>query len=279
LGERVSVWRKAESGYTFTKAQGKAIEKQKEWTADPNCRAIGEGAFQNNNKLRRVILPEHVKEVGAQSFENTALRNVEMQGIVFVRKEAFSNCTRLSQVHIPGTANFIGKRAFAQCRRLEQVQFERGSLYQEIKTETFAGCSHLNSIVLPDGITRIERRAFYKCTALEEMKFPTGLKEIGMEAFYQTALKELILPEGLVRIGDSAFLKCNQLEYVQIPDHVKVIEKWAFHGCNRLKVLEIPGDPVEIGPWVINKAARIRCRKGGKVDGYCRKSGFQVEYL
>lgn len=278
MGGRVSVWR-AESGNTFTKSQDKEIGRQKEWTADQGCRVIGEGAFKNNTKLRSVILPEHVKEVGVKSFENTSLRNVEMKGIVSVRKEAFYNCTRLSQVRIPRTANFIGKRAFAQCRRLEQVQIERGSVCREIKPETFAGCSNLNSVNIPDGITRIERRAFYKCTALEEMKFPAGLKEIGTEAFYQTALKELTLPEGLVKIGDSAFLKCNQLEYVCIPESVKVIEKWAFHGCNRLKILEIPGDPVKIGPWIINRSAKIRCRKGGIADAYCQESGFQVEYI
>ena len=82
-----------------------------------------------------------------------------------------------------------------------------------------------------------------------------------------------------MKIGDSAFLKCNKLEYVKVPSTVKTIEKWAFHGCNRLKFLEIAHDPEEIGPWVINRSAKIRCHKGGSVEKYCRDAGFETEYI
>ena len=44
-------------------------------------------------------------------------------------------------------------------------------------------------------------------------------------------------------------------------------------------VLEIRHDPEYIGPWIINKAAKIRCYQGSKVDVYCQESGFEVEYL
>ena len=42
-----------------------------------------------------------------------------------------------------------------------------------------------------------------------------------------------------------------------------------FHGCSRLKVLEIRHNPEYIGEWIINRAARIRCYQGSKVDKYC----------
>lgn len=47
----------------------------------------------------------------------------------------------------------------------------------------------------------------------------------------------------------------------------------------RLKVLEIRHDPEYIGEWIINRAARIRCYQGSKVDRYCQESGFTVEYI
>lgn len=274
----ISVWR-AETGRTVRRMDLGDAGREKEWRADRLCRVIGEGAFRNNTKVRRVILPENVREIGIQSFGNASLRLVDMQRVETIRKEAFYNCAHLNRLYIPKSVSFIGKKAFARCRRLEQVRLERGSACREIKQETFAECSSLSEVFLPNTISRISEKAFYKCTALKEIKLPAGLREIGREAFYQTGLTELILPEKLLRIGDSAFLKCNQLEYVRIPESVKFIEKWAFHGCNRLKVLEIAHDPEEIGPWIINRSARIRCRKGGAVERYCREAGFQMEYL
>ena len=73
--------------------------------------------------------------------------------------------------------------------------------------------------------------------------------------------------------------KCTQLTEVRLPTHIRRIEKWVFHGCSRLQVLEIRHDPEYIGEWIINKAARIRCYRGSKVDMYCQESGFTVEYL
>lgn len=106
-----------------------------------------------------------------------------------------------------------------------------------------------------------------------------ALRKIGSQAFYQTALKELELPDGLREIGDSAFLKCNNLESVKIPESVKRIGKWAFHGCHRLKVVEIAHEPEFIGDWIVNKSTVIRCRKDSKVEAYCKKFEFAVEYI
>ena len=274
----VSLWKAYEKD-TLDKVQGKNNGNIKELVADSHYRKIGERAFKNNTKLRRVILPENVVEIGAQSFYNTMLREVELKGTILIRKEAFYNCTKLKQVKLPKTTNFIGNRAFAQCKSLERMEIDVGSICREVKAEAFSGCVNLKHIALPATLERIERRAFYKCTALEQIVLPERLREIGAEAFYQNALTSLELPEGLIKIGDSAFLKCNSLQYAKILSTVKVIEKWAFHGCNRLKVLEIGHDPEEIGPWVINRSAKIRCKKGGAVEKYCRDSGFETEYI
>ncbi len=276
--QKVSVW-KAEEERTLSWKQGMGKEKIKQWTATEQYRKIGEGAFKNNTKLKSVVLPEHVKEIGIQSFYNTALREIQIDGIVRIGKEAFGNCSRLQQMKLPETIQYMGKRAFVQCRKLEFIEFAPNALCSEIRTETFLECNSLKEILLPEKLQKIGNRAFYKCLALEDISFPAGLTEIGMEAFYQTGLKDLKFSPNLVKIGEKAFFKCNQLEHVIIPEHVKVIEKWVFHGCNRLKLLEISGEPEQIGPWIINRSARIRCKKGGTVDRYCQESGFEVEYI
>lgn len=78
-------------------------------------------------------------EIGAQSFYNTMLREVELKGTILIRKEAFYNCTKLKQVKLPKTTNFIGNRAFAQCKSLERMEIDVGSICREVKAEAFPG--------------------------------------------------------------------------------------------------------------------------------------------
>ena len=68
-------------------------------------------------------------------------------------------------------------------------------------------------------------------------------------------------------------------EEVSIPEKYQIIAAEAFKGNPKMKSLEIRHDPEYIGPWNINKAAKIRCYQGSKVDAYCQESGFEVEYL
>ena len=89
----------------------------------------------------------------------------------------------------------------------------------------------------------------------------------------------MLLPTTLSVIKDSAFLKCRKLKYIRIPDNVKVIEKWAFHGCSGLQV-ELRHDPEVLGEWIFNKNGTIvRCRKGSRVDAYCKEYDLVREYI
>lgn len=273
----VSVWRAEEKEVFF--AADQSNRKMKDWTAGKEYKKIGDGVFKNNTRLRQVTLPANIENIGIQSFYNTRIQRADILGAQVIGREAFCSCAKLESIRLPETVTHIGRRAFAQCRRMESAELEAASICGRIKEETFAECASLKSIVLPKGLRYIEKRAFYKCTSLEDIVLPEALRAIGTEAFYQTALKEVKLPQKLERIGDSAFLKCNQLRYVKIPESVKAIEKWAFHGCNRLQVLEILHEPEEIGAWIINKSAVIRCRKGSSVEKYCIDSGFRTELV
>lgn len=275
---QVLTW-KAEEKDIFSRDLGKRV-KEKELVLDSNYRKIADEALKNNIRIKSVVIREPVSEVGIQSFYNcTALRDLSLGKIRNIRKEAFSGCVRLREVHLPRELDHLGRAAFSRCKRLENLRFSAGMRCIAIPDESFFGCETISKCRIPDTVRTIGNRAFYKCNSLMMLELPAGIERIGKEAFYQTGLSELNLPTGLKEIGDSAFLKCNQLEYVRIPKSVKRIEKWAFHGCNRLKVLEITHDPEFIGEWIINRSAAVRCVKGSKVDIYCKKAGFTVEYI
>lgn len=275
---QILTW-KAKEKNVFTRAQGKKV-REKELVLASDCRKIEDEALMNNVKIKRVQIPSSVTEVGKQSFANcTALNELCFDNIERIKQEAFSCCIRVRKAEFSKKLQYIGKGAFFRCKKLETATFPESVTCVYLAEEVFYGCESLKEIKIPKSVQEIKSRAFYKCLNLEKVEFPLALRKIGSQAFYQTALKELELLDGLREIGDSAFLKCNNLESVKIPESVKRIGKWAFHGCHRLKVVEIAHEPEFIGDWIVNKSTVIRCRKDSKVEAYCKKFEFAVEYI
>lgn len=230
--------------------------KEKNLAIDNSYHCIDEYAFRNNIKIRRLILDKNISEICKEAFSNcTAMKSIEMPGVRVIGRGAFEGCVRLGGAELTESLEQLGEAAFMGCKRLKNVQINEKSGCKIIPADIFYDCQQLSYIALPVNTKAIHERAFYNCS-----------------------FTDLKLPQGLERIGDSAFLKCRRLEYVKIPASVRKIEKWAFHGCDRLKVLEFTEDPEYIGDWVVNRSTVIRCRKGSKVDEYCEKFGFKTEY-
>lgn len=124
----------------------------------------------NQEKPYRIVLPE---------------------GLLQIRKYAFLNCTRLTDIILPKTLEEIGEGAFK-------------------------GCASLQQVVLPEGITCIPRGALFSCTALTSVTIPESVQEIWWEAFGDcTSLKELNLP-GNVRNIQKSYWYCANYEEIEV---------------------------------------------------------------
>lgn len=243
----------------------------------PEYQILGQDAFKNNIRLRRVFL-SGIREIDVQAFYAcTSLRQAEYPKAQVIRKQAFGGCSHLKRAELPEGLFKMEREAFAGCRRLDMVSFGGNRKIREIPRRTFYECLGLARLELPPELLEIGEEAFYKCESLKTVRLPKTLKKIGRRAFYQCGFLELKLPEELLEIGESAFLKCRDLEYIFIPETVHTIGKWAFHGCTRLKVLEIAHDPPEIGAWITNKNCTIRCPRGSRMEEYARHYGMSLE--
>lgn len=271
--------RKGNGEKTFTVPEGrkfsdKVLDIGSQYTEVENM------ALKNKIRLKTALLAPGIRSVGIQSFSGcTSMHTVSFGKLEKIQREAFLGCTRLKEVQIPGSVSYLGEGAFRDCKRLEEVSFHQSAAITVIKKETFQGCAGLKRLSLPWRLLRIEERGFYRCQSLEQIHLGEFLESIGREAFYFNGFKRLELPENLRILGDSAFFKSMQLEYVRIPPSVTRIGKWVFHGSNRLKILEIGHDPEVIGDWITNKSTVIRCRKGSRMEEYCRKLEIQTEWL
>lgn len=150
---------------------------------------IGEGAFEGNTVLSKVILPD---------------------SITFVGSSAFAECEGLESVTLSKNLSGIESYLFCDCPALREILLPEGIGY--IDRYAFAGCDNLQKVSLPLTLESIGQRAFERCLLLENLIFPEGLASIERNAFLDcTALSDLVLPKSLTSVKAAAFSGCENI--------------------------------------------------------------------
>ena len=165
------------------------------------------------------------------------------------------------------SVKFIGSYAFSGCTSLKSVTIP-GSV-TSIWDFAFSGCSSLTSVTIPDSVTSIGGSAFYKCSGLRSAEIPEGVTDIGSGTFSDcSSLTSVTIPDSVTSIGDSAFSGCRSLNSVTIPKSVTSIGENAFDGCDGLAAVTFLGDAPEVAaadadrPSFLKDAVTLRCPAG-----------------
>ncbi len=76
--------------------------------------AVGEGVFQNNSRVHRVIIPQTVKSIGDWAFSYMAnLEAVQLpEGLETIGDHVFTGSPALKEIRLPGTLTAIGSAPF-----------------------------------------------------------------------------------------------------------------------------------------------------------------------
>ena len=145
---------------------------------------------------------------------NSALVSVDMDSVISIGDNAFSNCYQLKYVNIPSTVTKIGRNAFIDCESLKRVDIP--SSVTEIGVNAFKGCTRLTGVTFGSGLTNITTSMFSGCTSLTDVVIPSNITNIDEDAFaYCTSLTSLTLDEGVSIIHLGAFTNCK-IEYLTI---------------------------------------------------------------
>ncbi len=123
-------------------------------------KSIGESAFENNTRLRSVVIPNSI----------TKLDNY-----------VFYGCSGLKSVTIPGSVTSMGDSVFYGCTSLNSVVIPNGVTY--IPWYAFSGCKSLVSITIPPNVKTIDNGAFQNCTGLKSITIPKSVTSINASAF------------------------------------------------------------------------------------------------
>ena len=236
----------------------KIDEENSKYDSRNNCNAI---INKENNELvygcKTTKIPSGVKSIGREAFFNcSGLTNVSIpEGVTSIGVSAFKY-SGLKNIIVPDSVTSIGEEAFSNCYNLTTVSISNNLTSIEVKT--FEQCYNLTSITIPDKITSIGYKAFYSCQNLtSDIKIPEGVTKIDDETFYYCkSLTNVSLPDSLKTINKYAFYRCNNLTNIEIPNNVTVIGDCAFFECNITSV-KIPDGLTNIGREVFGHCANL----------------------
>ena len=254
--------------------------------------AIAPRAFEGCAALRRVILPESLRQIG------------EM---------AFSGCSHLRLLTIPGGVQRVGTLAFAKCSQLERVRIEPGVV--QLGPSCFSKCAALKRVEMPS-VTQIGGGAFFGCsrelrlygaedapaaqyarlngltfdfqswkddeelvlreeedgtltvlgarqTAPHRIEIPTEIcgrrvAAIAPKAFFASGtLEQLVVGGGVREIGESAFFGCRQLVSVSFERGLEQLKDSAFAGCEGLTQVTLPWGTSAVGRMAFFGCTRL----------------------
>lgn len=195
-----------------------------------------------------LVLPEGIERVadGALAGEEN-LRNLTLpKTLLNIGKQAFKNCTNLSQITCDGALESIGAEAFAGTEWGEREGFAvlGGVLYgyrggeailtvpdgvRMIHNEAFRGQKNLASVTLPKTVEKIGAGAFADCETLQAADLGGAVQVIGASAFENCPLLKYVnFGYALKTIGAGAFLDCPALAQAHLPDSLETIGEQAF---------------------------------------------------
>ena len=240
------------------------------------------GAFQLNQSLTSITIPETVTIIGDHAFWGcTNLTNVEIgSNVTTIASSAFRGCTRLANVKIPSSVTSIRSLAFRGCTMLESVEIPDS--VTEIGDSAFRDCTSLTEITIPNSLSSIGQSvfrgctaltdvesgssvitignsAFQDCTALTSINIPSNVTTIGSSAFRgNSGLTSVNIPEGVTSIGASAFRDCVNLITIDLPQSLDSIGAWAFLNCTNLTNLNVPSGVTSIGSWAFRYCTSLK---------------------
>ena len=244
-------------------------------------------AFNSNEVLRRVTIPETVRVIDDYAFYGcSALEEVNIpKKLEKLGFQSFYGCAALTEMNVPASVEELELFAFEGCNALAAVEIdpanknykdEDGILFNKdgstlffyppakegthydvpksvkrVEDFAFIGNPYLETVDLGQ-IEELGEDAFYCCTALQRMDGPPTVQQINGSLFGMChSLTEVSLPEGIPAITNGAFYECLALREVTIPESVYSIDDYAFFNCPLLKTIRVSPNVTSVGNYAL----------------------------
>lgn len=182
------------------------------------------GTFDKNQRIKKVVLPESVNEIGFHTFFGCVnLESVNLDDVITIGESAFYMFaydeegnkipSKLEFIGDTGNVTKIGWNAFCDCVLLKHLNLEKVT---QISGRAFWGCENLFSVTGTENITYIGEGAFYDCKSLVEFDL-----------------------QNITVVEEDVFSGCHSLSNVGNTTNITEIKAGAFKGCISLKSIDL----------------------------------------
>ena len=212
---------------------------------------IGNMAFNEQSKLKSIVIPNAVSTIGKRAFfKCTRLLSVKLPpSLTSIDDYAFYGCSSITTLVFPDNVQKIGGYAFSRCYNA----FENNTLVLPKKLQTismfaFEYCK-MHNIIWPEDLKTVDQAAFYSCD-LEEVTIPGNILDLGFSCFMRNPLlTKVTLLEGITNIKDGTFVGCTKLRTIYLPSTINSINDNSLTECYSLKDVYIKVvSPFDLSP-------------------------------
>ncbi len=179
-------------------------------TFPSGIKTIGFDDLYNPSDLKSVTIKAKDAVILSNTFRNTGIEELTLQGSCRIGESAFSGCKNLKKIVVSGEAENINisAKAFHGCTALETINFPDNSDIK-INSLAFGNCSSLKKIAV-NGNVSVSANAFKECVDLSEISI-SGNADLSSNAFIDDKSLTDICVNTNNAINGSAFNGCSNL--------------------------------------------------------------------
>ena len=227
-----------------------------------------------------------VTNIGSSAFSGcSTITSITLPGtLTIINSSAFKNCSSLTTMVVPSSVTSIGSGAFSGCSKLESITLPfigSSATATSSSSSTLFGCIFGTSSYTGGTSTR----QYYNGSSYSTYYIPTSLKSVTITggnilygAFYGCSnLTSVVIGDSVTSIGNYAFYNCTSLTSVTIGDSVTSIGNYAFYNCTSLASVTIGDSVTSIGNYAFYNCTSLASVElpeklttiGSYAFGYC----------
>lgn len=190
-----------------------------------------------------LVLPAQVRGIAGEAFAASRITKLTLnEGLQTIGEMAFCGAS-IRELVLPGSLEELGEYAFYHCESLARVDMSRTKL--TVLPRNLFAYAGIEQVVWPAGLTEIGTQCFLGTPHLKQVELPETVRQIGFEAFRESAVERLSWPEAIREVSGRAFYLCKALTEVTVHGTAGetadgAIRGTCFVGCTALERLAIP---------------------------------------
>ena len=211
--------------------------------------------------LRRVILPDGTRRIGANAFAYSSVEQVNLpESLDEIGTGAFYRTNLKGRLVIPPKMTRITSFAFSSNKELEEIVFHSG--IEEIGCGSFEDLYSLRRLELPEGLRILGGNAFANAKVLEYLYIPSTLDSVPpmdggpfYVSVYSQLIKQVKIADGIKRIP-AGLLSGIRTNWLTLPESVTEI---GDQGCYSKYIKGITFSPNlrKIGNWALPSSLNV----------------------